>query len=126
MLNKINRLQSNLQFQRVYKNSRPVRTANLVVRIAGNSTKEACVRFGFVVSNKIDKRSTRRNALKRQLREIASSLISRLKPGYDVVVVVQKDFSFPYKQEEIKAQIVECFDKIGILLNSNDNLKIDK
>lgn len=89
--------------------------ANLSIRVAKNFTREHNVRFGFVVSNKIEKRATRRNAQKRQLREIAGSLICELNPGYDVLVVVQKDFPFPYKQEEIKKQFVEGLRKAGIL-----------
>lgn len=114
MLPKQNRIQKNREFQRVFKNSRPSNGKNISVRVAKNFTKERNIRFGFVISNKIDKRATRRNALKRQLREIAGSLICELNPGYDVVVVVQGDFSFPYKQEEIKAQFVEGLRKFGI------------
>ena len=104
MLNKQNRLQKNRMFQKVFRNSKPSITKNLSIRVAKNYTKEESVRFGFVVSNKIDKRSTRRNAIKRQLREIAGGLISGLKSGYDIVVVLQKDFPYPYKQEEIREQ----------------------
>lgn len=114
MLNKQNRLQKNREFQRVFKNSKPSSMKNLSVRVSKNFTKAVRVRFGFVVSNKIEKRATRRNALKRQLREIAHSLISELKPGYDILVVLQKDFSFPYKQEEIRDQFKEGIRKFGI------------
>ena len=88
---------------------------NFSVRAAKNFTKERNVRFGFVVSNKIEKRATRRNALKRQLREISGSLICELDPGYDVVVVLQSDFPFPYRQEEIRKQFEEGLKKIGVL-----------
>lgn len=115
MLNIKNRLQKNREFQRVFKNSKPAGMKNFSIRAANNFTKEQNLRFGFVISNKIDKRAVRRNALKRQLREIAGSLLSELKPGYDIVVVVQKDFSFPYKQEGIKLQFVEGLKRMGML-----------
>ena len=115
MLQKQNRLQKDREFQRVFKNSRPISMKNLSVRTAKNNTKESKTRFGFIISNKIEKRATHRNALKRQLRELARGLISRLKPGYDVVVVIQNDFIFPYKQEEIKAQFEEGLRKSGVL-----------
>jgi len=115
MLSKQNRLQKNREFQRVFKNSRPVSLNNLSIRIAKNFTKDQNIRFGFVVSNKIDKRATRRNAVKRQLRETAGGLLSKLKPGYDIVVVLQRDFSFPYKQEEIKKQFVDGVRRAEIL-----------
>jgi ribonuclease P protein component len=115
MLQKQNRLRKDREFQRVFKNSRPINLANFSIRTAKNNTKEENVRFGFVISNKIEKRSTRRNALKRQLREVSRGLISRLKPGYDVVVVIQKDFTFPYKKEEIKTQFEAGLKKSGII-----------
>jgi len=124
MLQKQNRLQKDREFQRVFKNSRPIGMKNLSIRVASNNTREANIRFGFVVSNKIEKRSTRRNALKRQLRELSRGLISRLKPGYDVVVVIQKDFSFPYKQEEIKVQLETGLIKAGAFVNPNDKFQI--
>ena len=114
MLPKQNRIQKDREFQRVFKNSRPFRMQNLSIRTAKNNTREANIRFGFIISNKIEKRATRRNALKRQLRELSLGLISRLKPGYDVVVVIQKDFNFPYRQEEIKTQFEEGLTKAGI------------
>jgi len=89
--------------------------SNIVIRVAKNQTREANIRFGFVISNKIEKRATRRNALKRQLREIAAGLISELIPGYDIVAVVQKDFSTPYKQEAIREQFEAGLRKTGAL-----------
>jgi ribonuclease P protein component len=71
------------------------------------------IRFGFIISNKIDKRATRRNALKRQLRQISAGLLSELKNGYDIVTVVHKDFAFPYVQDEIKKQFLEGIEKAG-------------
>jgi ribonuclease P protein component len=115
MLPKYNRLQKEREFQRVFKNSRSFSMRNLSIRTAKNTTREGKIRFGFVISNKIDKRAVRRNALKRQLREIARTLIFELNPGYDIVVVVQRDFDFPYKQEEIKKQFLEGIRKAGIL-----------
>lgn len=126
MLSKQNRLQKNREFQRVFKNSRPVSLNNLSIRIAKNFTKAQYIRFGFVVSNKIDKRATRRNTVKRQLREIAASLLSKLKPGYDIVVVLQRDFSFPYKQEEIREQFMDGLKRSSIFLNPNDEFPIMK
>jgi ribonuclease P protein component len=106
MLPAINRLQKNREFEKVFKHSRPIHTENFTFRIAARRNIDFATRFGYVISNKIDKRATRRNALKRQLRQVTWDLISTLKSGYDVVVMVKKDFPFPYKQEEIKEQFL--------------------
>lgn len=126
MLPKLNRLQKTREFDRVFKNSKPVSTIHLLLRVAKNRSREGNVRFGFVVSNKIEKRSARRNALKRQLRAVTRSLISGLESGYDVVVVVRKNFSFPYKQEEIKEEFVEAMRRAGILKKSELQIPNDK
>jgi ribonuclease P protein component len=82
---------------------------------ASKSKDETMIKFGFVVSNKVEKRATRRNALKRQLRSIAGGLISELKAGYDIVTVVKRDFPFPYNQEEIRKQFTEGMRRTGLL-----------
>jgi len=113
------RLQKSVDFQKVFKNSKPIKTENLTFRVFRNTQKvvedETLIRFGFIVSNKIDKRATRRNALKRQLRQIAADLISELENGYDIVTVAHRDFIYPYEQQEIRKQFREGLRKSGIL-----------
>ena len=113
------RLQKSVDFQKVFKNSRPIRLPNLAFKVFKNpklvNEGETNLRFGFIVSNKIDKRATRRNALKRQLRQVASDLISELNTGYDILIVVHKDFPYPYVQEDIKKQFLEGMRRAGIL-----------
>ena len=158
MLKKINRLQKDRDFQKVFKGSRITKTENLVFRVrerpdqkskvksqnynskfksdeilnqvqddkdsehrrnersykltanspalpAGGYQLPRGARFGFVVSNKVNKRATRRNALKRRLRAAVRELLPTLLPDIDVVVVVKRDFSYPYDYQEIKKQI---------------------
>ncbi|MFA4995894.1 MAG: ribonuclease P protein component [Patescibacteria group bacterium] len=124
MLPKEFRLQKSVDFQKVFKHSKPVRTANLSFRVFKNpknirDDKQPQMRFGFIISNKIDKRAVRRNALKRQLRQIASDLISELESGYDIVTVVNEDFPYPYEQDEIKKQFIEGMQKTGVLGDKN-------
>lgn len=117
MLPKVNRLKRDKDFQKVFKKTTPGFTANLSFRVfeINQKNRESIPsRFGFIISNKINKNSTRRNALKRQLREIVRSLISELKSGYDVIVSVRRDFSFPYSQEDIKNQIVDGLGRKGL------------
>ena len=115
MLQKENRLNKTRDFEKVFKKTRPVFARNLSVRIFQKNASKLPFRAGFIISNKISKLATRRNALKRQLRQILHDLISELKPGYDVIVTVKSDFSYPYKQEEIKAQLIEIFKKANLL-----------
>jgi len=104
MLKKALRLKSNDDFRRVFKNSRQVYAGRLAIR-AAKSSKQEVTRVGFVVSNKIEKRATRRNALKRRLRALMAGLISEVEPGYDVVVLVKANYPFPYNSEEIGKEL---------------------
>jgi len=47
-------------------------------------------RVGFMVNNKVDKRATMRNKIKRQLREIFHASLPKIKDKVDVLVVVNK------------------------------------
>lgn len=116
MLKKQNRLKKKKEFDKVFKAGRPLFWNNLSLR-AKNRNDQKDSRFGFIISNKIDKRSTRRNALKRQLREIVRSLISELETGYDVVVIVKQNFSYPYDQTEIESNLVELLRRAKLLKN---------
>ena len=113
MLKKQFRLRNNKDYQKVFKNSRPTYTENLIFRIAKG---RGASRFGFVVSNKIEKRATRRNSLRRRLRSIVQDLMSEVASGYDVAILVKKDFAFPYKFEDIKGQVVEGLKKAGAIM----------
>ena len=132
MLKQENRLQKEKNFGKVFKGSRPIHTENLVLRIAkqwgvgstvkGGGSAESTpytlhpTRFGFVISNKISKLATRRNALKRQLRAIIEQELPNIKTGYDVVIMVKLDFKYPYQQKAIKDQVEKGL-KIAGLLN---------
>lgn len=113
MLSKVHRLQKDKDFKKVFRFSRPAQAGNLAIRTAENRLKQS--RFGFVISNKIEKRATRRNALKRRLRALARSLISRVKTGYDVIVIVRTGYKFPYDYSVISADFHEGLRKAGIL-----------
>lgn len=122
MLPKNKRIRKDIEFQKVFKKSKPVFGANLSIRFSQRQANtDPNTRFGFIVSNKIDKRATRRNAIKRQLREVASDLISSVKSGYDVVVVLKCDFDYPYDQKVIKSQFSQLLKKAGLLKSEKDN-----
>lgn len=71
-------------------------------------------RFGFIVSNKIHKRATKRNKIKRLLRESVQKLLPKIKPGFAVVFLVKKgilDKDFKAIQLAVKT----AFKKTGLL-----------
>lgn len=111
MLPKNNRLSKPKDFDRVFKKTKPVFSEHLSLRCSLNNAES---RIGFVVSNKVDKRSVRRNALKRQLRTIAQELLPNIAPA-NIVLIVKKDFDFPYDQKVIKSELSDLLRRAKLL-----------
>lgn len=84
MLKELNRLKSDRDFRRVFKNGRTLE--NQFIRIKFSKNQKSVSRFGFIVSAKVLKKANLRNSLKRRLRAICRSLVKDLKPGFDIVV----------------------------------------
>jgi len=85
MLNKKFRLNKGNDFRKVFK-SRPVYEGGLSVRAISKDQGQE-TRFGFIVSNKVEKRATKRNKLKRQLRAIVAILMPQINKGSDLVII---------------------------------------
>jgi len=112
MLAKKNRIQTNKEFQLIFRRSKPFSVEHLVLRAM--KTNKSQSRFGFVVSNKIDKRATRRNLLRRKLRAIAREQIAKISNGYDIVVIVRVNPDRPYNFELLKSEMVAGLKKAGV------------
>ncbi|OQB05621.1 MAG: ribonuclease P [bacterium ADurb.Bin212] len=140
MLKKDNRITQNKEFLRMFKTVRPVHTEHLALRCTQriidkqetitrritnsnfNNTKNlkpvTCnlkPRFGFVVSNKIDKRAARRNAIKRRIRAVIEENLSQIPDGIDLVVQIKKPFEYPYNYAKIRQEVYIGLHKIGAL-----------
>jgi ribonuclease P protein component len=76
------------------------------LRISDN--KENKIRFGFIVSKKIDKRAVIRNQTKRVLRSAVEELIDRLVLGKDIVVIPRGPL-IPEQTKEIEKKLEEIF-----------------
>lgn len=97
----------------MFRFSKPQASNNLLVRSIKNNLSFS--RFGFIISNKIDKRATRRNGLKRRLRSLASGVLDQVKPGYDIVVMVKTSYNYPFDFEVIKRDLIDGLKKSGVL-----------
>ncbi len=84
MLPKQHRLQSDKDFQKIWKSGRSFYTKILGFKLLNNGKQLS--RFGFVVGNKISKKATERNKIKRQLREIVGINLKKISPGYDLII----------------------------------------
>ncbi|MGA2418406.1 MAG: ribonuclease P protein component [Candidatus Staskawiczbacteria bacterium] len=96
MLPKINRIKKKKDFETIFKKSKSFKNNLFVFRIMENGLGKN--RFGFVVSQKVSKKATIRNKIRRRLAEAARAHIKNIKIGADIVLIAlpgieKKEFS---------------------------------
>ncbi len=114
MLKKANRLNLEKDFQKIFYSGKVWRTEILDIRVRAN--KAGCLRFGFVVSSKVDKRAVVRNRLRRQMSEIIKNNFNYIVPGFDAAIVAKKEIvGKPFGEIEGILRVV--LKKAGLLVN---------
>lgn len=96
MLPGINRIKKKKDFGVVFKNRGSFKTDLFILKVSKNNS--SAIRFGFVVSQKVSKKATVRNKIKRRLSDAAASEMENLKNGVDLVLIAlpgldRKNFS---------------------------------
>jgi ribonuclease P protein component len=112
MLPRKHRLSQDKDVLRVLREGRAVVTNLLTLKAAKGTTP--AVRTAVVVSTKVDKRSTRRNLIKRRVREIFAKLIPDIKIPVDIVVTAKNE-ALDREQAAFQAAIEYCLKKLGVL-----------
>jgi ribonuclease P protein component len=93
MLDKKNRITKQKEFDQFFgkefkqKKGQNVAGKFVILKCFDNETEDT--RFAFVVSNKVDKRATHRNKIRRQLRSIIRDNASCLKKGKDCLIIIK-------------------------------------
>lgn len=88
MLAGANRLRHTRDIERVRSGGRSVGSHAMHVRFAPNGLTSS--RATVVVSQRTARRAVVRNKIKRQVRSIVRSLLTKLRPPVDVVIIVHK------------------------------------
>ena len=112
MLPKENRLQKSKDFDLVYKKGRFFNTKFFGLKYAENGLSQS--RIGFVVSTKVHKKATKRNLLKRRMRESVRLNLNKIKPGYDIVITARTG-AWALEYGEIEGEILFMLKKTGII-----------
>ena len=92
MLPKINRVKKKKDFETIFKKGASFKNNLLILKIAKNNLKQT--RVGLVVSQKVSKKATVRNKIRRRLSEAIKIYIKDLtlgaqaKSGLDLVLIV--------------------------------------
>ncbi|MFA5536156.1 MAG: ribonuclease P protein component [Bacillota bacterium] len=113
MLNQLNRLKKNQEFQRVYQHKKSFVGRYLVLYLKKNNLNYT--RFGFVVSKKIGK-AVERNKIKRRMKEVCRLSFDSFAAGYDLIFVARrkiKGISYQLVEQEIE----KLSTRAGILKN---------
>jgi len=113
MLRKINRLTKERDFDRIAKFGRSLVLPFLIIR-SFKKEEESFSRFGFIVSKRISKLATRRNYIKRIMREVVRGLVSDIPSSYDFVFIARSPIK-SIKFSELKYSIYAAFKKINLL-----------
>jgi ribonuclease P protein component len=85
------RLSKDKEFDRIFKTGQGRGQASLAVKIVPNDL--GFNRYGIIISNKISKKATERNRLKRIIREIVKREEEKLKLGLDMVIISRPGLS---------------------------------
>lgn len=87
MLKKKYRLRKTKDFERVYKKGKGAKVGFLAIKFTENNLENS--RFGIIVSRKVANKATRRNKIKRRIREAIRKHLEEIKPGYDIIIFAQ-------------------------------------
>ena len=113
MLSKSNRLTSTNDFQKVYRKGETFFTKHLILRKYPNNKQST--RFGVVVSQKISKKATVRNKIKRQIRELIRLKLADIIKGFDCVIIPKRSFMVA-NIRQLNRDFEEMLNKSDILI----------
>ncbi|MCK4553470.1 ribonuclease P protein component [Candidatus Parcubacteria bacterium] len=111
MLNKINRLTKDKDFDNIFKNGKSSYDKLIGVKAIQNQLGNS--RFGILVSAKVSKKAVERNKIKRQIREIIKLQLNKIKLGYDVVIITLPAI-LGKSYQEIERSVISHLKKLGL------------
>ena len=116
MLNKLHRLNKTKEIELVMKKGRAYYAPSLMMKILANNL--GLTRFTVIVSNKVSKKATQRNLIKRRLREIIRLDLSKLDIGADAIILASPKIidsrGKTKKYSEIETEVRGVFKKSGL------------
>lgn len=113
MLPAEHRLNKKIDIDRVFKRGRTVYAGDLALRFAPNGLPKA--RFTVVTSLKVSKRATKRNLLKRRLREtVRRDILPNIKQNVDGLLLTKASLlTLPYA--DLKILVATLFKKANLV-----------
>jgi len=86
MLPKANRIKKRKDFELLYKRAKTFKSKFIILKAAKSNSEK--VSAGFVVSQKVSKKATVRNKIRRRLSAIMQAGLPEIKPGTSLLFIV--------------------------------------
>ena len=99
-------------FNKVYKKGLAGRSDGVILYCLANGLEHN--RLGFSIGSKNIKRATSRNRIRRFFKEVYRKLKSRLKNGFDIVIVVRKDINATISYNSAMATFLKLAKEAGL------------
>lgn len=112
MLARPRRLRRKADFITIYRHGQTANAPSLTLRTLPN--RRAVNRAAVVVSTKVAKKAVVRNRIRRRVFGLLADRWSKLKPGFDLVIVIHADISRQPKSE-LALTLDSCLRRLGVL-----------
>jgi ribonuclease P protein component len=112
MLPRKYKLKEENDFKETFKQGKYFQQQFIKIKILKNDL--AINRFGFLIGLKISKRAVQRNKIKRRLEEIIRLKLEEMKPGFDIIVMVNPEIK-EKDYQAIKENLASLFKKAKLL-----------
>ena len=99
---------------RVHKKGRSVRSGSLALKYVLGNSKD--IKVAVIVSKKVAKSAVTRNRIRRRVFELVRNHFERLPEGFEGIVSVYGVEAAKMPSDELKAHILELFDRAGLKL----------
>ena len=114
-MKQIESLKENFEFRRVYKRGKSSADGYLAVYLFKNYNQKTYSRLGITVSNKIGK-AVVRNKIRRRIKCAFHKVQTKVKPGFDIVVV-SRTKSSDADFQKLEKSLIHNLKKIGVLMD---------
>ncbi|MFZ4638855.1 MAG: ribonuclease P protein component [Nodosilinea sp.] len=118
MLARHHRLCSSQDFSRVYQVGRRAVSPHLIVRVLAHAApmtaNKSAFKVGVVVSQKVSKRSVKRNQIKRRLRSAIAALMANLPPDLWIVITARPGAD-QCKYDEFLRELKQLFIQLEVI-----------
>jgi len=110
MLSRKYKLKKDNDFKKVFKQGENYQQEFIKIKVLKNDL--AYSRFGFIIGKKISKKAVDRNKIERRLGEIVRLKLKQIKPGFDIVVLVNQEIT-EKNYQAIEKTLISLFKKVN-------------